>query len=88
MKLLLKVSQNRQVCIIDSIYYDGSLKLPKIIVGKNNEYPILNFRCLTYKAWQGNFGLAWEGLTGVKGKFGFFEEQIKQYDHLIRKLYQ
>jgi hypothetical protein len=25
--------------------------------------------------------------VGSQGEFGFFEEQLKQYDHLIRKLY-
>ncbi|MHA1340661.1 MAG: hypothetical protein ACTSRZ_11025 [Promethearchaeota archaeon] len=61
--------------------------IPTTLIGEKFTLPTCSISTKTYKPWIGNIGLAWEGLTGVKGKLGFYpyesklkmKEDIKKY---------
>lgn len=55
-------------------------EMPQFLIGEGFILPQVVITTQTYNPWMGNFGLAWEGLTGDKKKFGFYpyESSIKR----------
>jgi hypothetical protein len=51
---------------------------PQTIIGEMFVLPTVKVSIPTYKPWFGNVGLAWEGLTGVKNKIGFYPYENSQ----------
>lgn len=63
-----------------------SFIIPTFLIGEKFILPTCIVSTKTYKYWVGNIGLAWEGLTGIKNKFGFypFESKLKMQGDLIK----